>query len=147
VQIVAGVLVIAVVVAVAAWLVIREAGRIAKEPPPAIFDLDEAHDWVVAHVPDDVAATLTSDDVRRILEFQLEYFEKEGVSGNGSGTKVSGPIVIGGAEVVAYIVERAASTGEAYLPEQVHGVLETQIAYLRSIGAVGPPAGEERDGR
>lgn len=146
-QIVAGVLVIAVVVAVAAWLVIREAGRIAKEPPPAIFDLDEAHDWVVAHVPDDVAATLTSDDVRRILEFQLEYFEKEGVSGNGSGTKVSGPIVIGGAEVVAYIVERAASTGEAYLPEQVHGVLETQIAYLRSIGAVGPPAGEERDGR
>ena len=34
-QIVAGVLVIAVVVAVAAWLVIREAGRIAREPPPA----------------------------------------------------------------------------------------------------------------
>jgi len=142
VQIVAGVLVIAVVVAVAAWLVIREAGRIAKEPPPAIFDIDEAHDWVVAHVPDDVAATLTSDDVRRILEFQLEYFEKEGVSGNGSGAKVSGPIVIGGAEVVAYIVERAATTGEAYLPEQVHGVLETQLAYLRSIGAVGPPADE-----
>ena len=85
--------------------------------------------------------------MRRILEFQLEYFEKEGVSGNGSGAKVSGPIVIGGAEVVAYIVERAASTGEAYLPEQVHGVLETQIAYLRSIGAVGPAAGDERDGR
>jgi hypothetical protein len=59
---------------------------------------------------------------------------------------VPGPIVIGGAEVVAYIVERAASTGEAYLPEQVHGVLETQIAYLRSIGAVGPAASDERDG-
>ena len=146
-QIVVGILVVGLVVAIAAALVIREAGRIAREPPPAVFDLDEAHDWVVAHVPDDVAATLTSDDVRRILEFQLEYFEKEGVSGNGSGPKVPGPIVIGGAEVVAYIVERAASTGEAYLPEQVHGVLETQIAYLRSIGAVGPPAGDERDGR
>jgi hypothetical protein len=147
VQIVAGVLVVAIVVAVAAWLVIREAGRIAKEPPPAIFDLDEAHDWVVAHVPDDVAATLTSDDVRRILEFQLEYFEKKGVSGNGSGPKTSGPIVIGGAEAVAYIVERAASTGEAYLPEQVHSVLETQLTYLRSIGAVGPPADDDRDTR
>jgi hypothetical protein len=145
VQIVAGVLVVAIVVAVAAWLVIREAGRIAKEPPPAIFDLDEAHDWVVAHVPDDVAATLTSDDVRRILEFQLEYFEKKGVSGNGSGPKTTGPVVIGGAEAVAYIVERAASTGEAYLPEQVYGVLETQITYLRAIGAVGPPANEDRD--
>src|SRR4030081_3322149 len=144
---IAGILVVGLVVAIAAALVIREAGRIAKEPPPALFDLDEAHDWVVAHVPDDVAATLTSDDVRRILEFQLEYFEKEGVSGNGSGPKVSGPIVIGGAEVVAYIVERAASTGEAYLPEQVHGVLEAQIAYLRWIGAGGPPADDERDTR
>ncbi len=44
VQIVAGFLVVAIIVGVAAWLVIREAGRIAKAPPPAIFDLDEAHD-------------------------------------------------------------------------------------------------------
>jgi hypothetical protein len=147
VEIVAGMLVVAVVVAIAAVLVIREAGRIAKEPPPALFDLEEAHDWVVAHVPDDVAATLTSDDVRRILELQLEYFDKKGVSGNGSGPHVTGPVVIGGAEAVAYIVDRAAATGEAYLPEQVYGVLETQMAYLRSIGAVGPPAGDDRDAR
>jgi hypothetical protein len=147
VEIVAGMLVVAVVVGIAAVLVIREAGRIAKEPPPALFDLEEAHDWVVAHVPDDVAATLTSDDVRRILELQLEYFDKKGVSGNGSGPHVTGPVVIGGAEAVAYIVDRAAATGEAYLPEQVYGVLETQIAYLRSIGAVGPPADDDRDAR
>jgi hypothetical protein len=145
VEIVAGMLVVAVVVAIAAVLVIREAGRIAKEPPPALFDLDEAHDWVVAHVPDDVAATLTSDDVRRILELQLEYFDKKGVSGNGSGPHATGPVVVGGPEAVAYIVDRAAATGEAYLPEQVYGVLETQMAYLRSIGAVGPPADDERD--
>ena len=145
--IVAGMLVVAVVVGIAAVLVIREAGRIAKEPPPALFDLEEAHDWVVAHVPDDVAATLTSDDVRRILELQLEYFDKKGVSGNGSGPHVTGPVVIGGAEAVAYIVDRAAATGEAYLPEQVYGVLETQMAYLRSIGAVGPPADDDRDAR
>jgi hypothetical protein len=142
VQIVVGMLVIAIVVAIAAWLVIREAGRIAKEPPPALFDLEEAHDWVVAHVPDEIAATLTSDDVRRILEFQLEYFEKQGVSGNGSGPHPQGPVVVGGAEAVAYIVERSAATGEAYLPEQVHGVLETQLSYLRSVGAIGPPADE-----
>jgi hypothetical protein len=146
-QIVAGVLVIGLVVAIAAALVIREAGRVAREPPPALFDLDEAHEWVVAHVPDDLAATLTSDDVRRILEFQLEYFEKKGVSGNGSGPKAPGPVVVGGAEAVAYIVDRAASTGEAYLPEQVYGVLETQLSYLRAIGAIGPPAGGERDAR
>ena len=141
-EIVAGMIVVGIVVAVAAWLVIREAGRVAKEPPPALFDLDDAHDWVVAHLPDVVAATLTSDDVRRILEFQLEHFEKKGVSGNGSGPHTSGPVVVGGAEAVAYIVDRSAATGEAYLPEQVYGVLETQVAYLRSIGAIGPQANE-----
>jgi hypothetical protein len=146
VQIVAGFLVVAIVVAVAAWLVIREAGRVAKKPPPAVFDLDDAHDWVVAHIPDVVAATLTSDDVRRILEFQLEYFQQKGVSGNGSGPHSTGTVVVGGAEAVAYIVERSAATGEAYIPEQVHGVLETQLAYLRSIGAVGPPADERPEG-
>ena len=144
-EIIAGMLVVAVVVAVAAALVIREAGRIAKEPPPALFDIDEAQEWVVAHVPDAIAATLTSDDVHRILEFELEYFEKQGVSGNGSGRHPQGPVVVGGAEAVAYIVERSAATGEAYLPEQVHGVLETQLAYLRSIGAIGPPAEDERE--
>jgi hypothetical protein len=142
VQLVAGFLVVGIVVAIAATLVIREAGRIAKEPPPALFDLEDAHDWVVAHVPDDVAATLTSDDVRRILEFQLEYFENKGVAGNGSGHNTPRAIVVGGAEAVAYIVDRAASTGETYLPEQVYGVLETQMSYLRAIGAIGPPAEE-----
>ena len=68
-----------------------------------------------------------------------------GTSGNGSSAQASGPVVVGGAEAVAYIVDRAAATGEAYLPEQVYGVLETQLAYLRSIGAVGPPADEDRD--
>jgi hypothetical protein len=142
VELVVGFLVVGLVVAIAAALVIREAGRVAKEPPPAMFDLDEAQDWVVAHVPDDVAATLTSDDVRRILEFQLEYFERKGIAGNGSQGKSPGPIVIGGAEAVAYILERAADTGEAYLPEQVYGVIDTQLSFLRSIGAIGPPADE-----
>ena len=31
-----------------------------------------------------------------------------------------------------------AATGEPYLPEQVYGVIETQLTYLRAIGAVGP---------
>jgi hypothetical protein len=127
-------------VAIAAVLVVREAGRIGDAPPAAIFDPDDAYEWVVEHVPDDVAATLTHDDVRRILGFQLEFFERKGVAQNGSTPKLSGPVVVGGAEQVAYIVERCAATGEAYLPEQVHGVVETQLSYLRAIGAIGPPA-------
>ena len=128
------------VVAIAAVFVVREAGRIGEAPPAAIFDPDDAFEWVVEHVPDDVAATLTAGDVRRILDFQLEFFQRKGVSQNGSSKKPNGPVVVGGAEQVAYILERCEATGEAYLPEQVHGVVETQLSYLRAIGAIGPPA-------
>jgi hypothetical protein len=132
-------LVVGLVIAIAAVIVVREAGRLAKEPPPPVFDLEEAYEWVVAHVPDDVAATLTPDDVRRILDLQVEFFERKGVSGNGSNRTPTGAVVIGGPETVDYIIERAAAAGEDYLPEQVHAVIETQLTYLRAIGAIGPP--------
>jgi len=130
-------------VAVAAVFVVREAGRMTQEPPPVLFSMDEAFDWVVEHVPDEVAATLTPDDVRRILAFQVEYFARAGVSDNGTTTAPSGMVVVGGAETVDYILERAAATGEAYLPEQVGPVVETLLGYLRAIGAVSNPPGSE----
>ena len=79
----------------------------AAEPPPPVFDPEEAYEWVVEHVPDVVAATLTPDDVRRILDFQLEYFQRKGVTGNGSSSHPPGDVVVGGAETVDYILERA----------------------------------------
>jgi hypothetical protein len=140
VALVIGLLVIGIACAIAAWFVIREAARLAAEPPPPVFDMDEAFEWVVAHVPDLVAATLTPGDVRRILDFQLEFFQRKGVAGNGSSAHPPGDVIVGGAETVDYIVGRASATGEQYLPEQVHAVIETQLAYLRAIGAVGDAA-------
>lgn len=137
---VAAMLAVGLVIAIAAVIVVREAGRLAQEPPPPVFDLEEAYEWVVAHVPDDVAATLTPADVRRILELQVEFFERKGVSGNGASKAPPADVVIGGPELVDYIIERAAAAGEPYLPEQVHAVIETQLGYLRAIGAVGPAA-------
>ena len=147
-EVIAGFLVIGIVVGIAAFVVVREAGRVARRPPPALYDVEDAFDWVVAHVPDDVAATLTEADVRRILEFQVEFFKRKGVSANGSVAYPPGMVVIGGAETVDYILERCAATGEAYLPEQVHSVVDTQLTYLRTIGAIGPAVGPDaRDER
>ena len=142
---VVGLLALGIVIAIAAVFVIREAGRIAKEPPASLFDPDDAFEWVVEHLPDDVAATLTADDVHRILELQLEFFRRKGVSVNGSRGGPSGPVVVGGAEQIAFIVKRSAVTGEAYLPEQVYPVVETQLSYLRAIGAIGPPASSDEN--
>ena len=103
---VGGLFAFGLVLAIAAFVVTREAGRLAKEPPPPLFRMDEALEWIVAKLPDIVAATLTEADVRRILDFQIEFFQRKGVAGNGSTAKPAGDVVVGGSETVEYILER-----------------------------------------
>lgn len=133
-----GMLVVGIVIGIAAFFVAREATRLAVEPPPPLFSMDDAYDWVIERLPDDVAATLTPDDLREILGFQMEFFRHKGASRNGSSPGSAAPAVIAGAEMVAYVIERANAVGHEYIPEQIHPVVELQLDYLRSIGAVGP---------
>jgi hypothetical protein len=155
VVVVAVVLVIGIGFAIAAWFVVREAGRLTFEPPPVVFSLDEAYEWVVEELPDEVAATLTPADVRRILTFQVEYFDRSGIApndrrgargrttGGANGAEPHPPAVVGAAEVVDYILERSAATGEEYIPEQVYPVVEILLEYLAATGAVSTPADPE----
>jgi hypothetical protein len=134
---------LALAFAVAAVVVGREARRLDAEPPRPVFDPDEAVEWVANHLPFEVSAVLSHDDVRQILDWNLEYFRSKGVSGNGSTPHVEAPIVVGGAETVAYVLDQAARTGHDYQPDQVLAVLDAQMSYLEAIGAVGPEAGDE----
>ncbi len=131
---------IALVFAIAAVVVGREARRLAAQPVRRTFDFEEAVTWVCDHVGADVAAVLTPDDVRRILDWHLEYFRLKGVSGNGSGPHIEGPVVVTGAETVNFVLRRAEQAGSPYTAEQVHAVLDAQMGYLTEIGAVGPLA-------
>ena len=132
---VAGFIVVGLVVAIAAFVVTREAGRIARNPPPALFDFEDAFEWVLAHLPDDVAATLTPDDVRRILDFQVEFFKRKGVSANGSTEYPPGTVVIGGAETVAFILERSAAA-RRHVPPRTGATACSRRSWL--------PAGDRR---
>ena len=134
---------LAIVFAIAAVVVGREARRLDAEPPRPVFDPDEAVEWVANHLPFEVSAVLSHDDVRRILDWNLQYFRSKGLSGNGSTPHVESPIVVGGAETVAYVLDQAGRTGATFTPEQVHAVLDAQMSYLEAIGAVGPEAGDE----
>lgn len=141
--VVLGALAVGLVLLVAAWVIMRESRRLAAMPPRPTFDMDEALDWVVAHIADETAATLTVDDVRQILDLQMQYFRAKGVSGNGKSAVVHAPVVIGGSETVSWIMEKAEAAGSDFSFEQIHAVIETQLAYLRSIGAVGPRADDD----
>jgi hypothetical protein len=140
VVIVWSVLAVGVVFAIAAVVIGREARRLDAVPPRAVFDLADAVAWVADHLPYAVSAELSHDDVRQIIDWNLEYFRSKGVSGNGNAPHLDAPVVVGGAETVDYVLGRARDLGAAYSPEQIHAVLDAQMTYLEAIGAIGPEA-------
>ena len=145
-MLVSAVLAAALVFAIAAVIVGREARRLAAQPRRPVFDFEDAVAWVCRHVGDDVAAELTPDDVRRILHWHLEYFRLKGVSSNGSRPGGDRAVVVGGAETVEFVMSKAEAVGSPYTPAQVHAVLDAQMAYLETIGAIGPATGPGGDG-
>jgi hypothetical protein len=140
VVVVYGFLAVAIVFVIAAVVIGREARRLDAVPPSPTFSLDEAVEWVASNLPFEVSAVLSHDDVRQIIDWNLEYFRSKGVSGNGQSAHTEGPVVVGGAETVDYVLARAQSLGSPYTATQVHAVLDAQMTYLEAIGAVGPEA-------
>ena len=137
------VLALAIIFAIAAVVIGREARRLDAEAPHPVFDLDEAVEWVADHLPFEVSAELSHDDVRQIIDWNLEYFRSKEVSGNGSTAHGAGPVIVGGAETVDYVLARAEASGTRYTAVQVHAVLDAQMSYLEAIGAIGPEAPPE----
>jgi hypothetical protein len=104
-------------------------------------DQDVVASWVTRHLPFEVSERLSRQDVRQIIDWNLEFFRSRTTSGNGHSASVEAPIVVAGAETVDYVLGRADATGTSYTPAQVHAVLAAQMRYLESIGAMGegPP--------
>ena len=133
------VVIVGVIVVIAFGFIAREGRRMAIAPPPPVFSLDEAYAWVVDRVPDAVAATLTPDDVKRILAAQVAYLRETGAAvGRGSAGTSDAPVVDLSVAVSA-VIERTRTDDEEYIPEQVRPVIETLFVYMQEIGAIAGP--------
>jgi len=137
------VIALALVFAIAAVLVGREARRLDAEPPRAVFDIDEATEWVANHLPFEVSAVLAYEDVRRILEWNLEFLRSRGMSRGNTSSLPDGSIVVGAEEVADFVLEKARSIDSPYSEDQVAAVLDAQFGYFDAIGAIGPEAGPD----
>ncbi len=124
--------------------------RTAAQPPPAVLQLDEAVDWIADRLPFEVAAEISHADVRRILLWQLDYFDTIGLASDG-GAELGGEVVPVDHELVVadddaavdYVVGRAAEQGGELSALHVVCVLDLQMQYLQEIGAVGVEAGDD----
>jgi hypothetical protein len=133
------------VFAIAAVTVGSEAFRLGHQPPPTIFDLDEAVGHVADDLPAEAQARLTYDEVRTLIRAEIEHLEAQGVlAAPGREIELEGgatpDVVLADDEAVAVVLGQAEAAGLDVTDQDVYHVIESLHGYLASIGAVGPRA-------
>ena len=130
-----GALLVAVLLVIAAAMVWQEA---VKRPTdqPLTYVLEDAVRFVYRWL--DPESSLSRDDIRRILEWEVIYLQ--GVSPRRGETLQ--PVRVGGSEDAVRFISRQITrrSGPRYSEEAIAAVLEGEAEYLASIGALGPVA-------
>src|SRR5690349_11879865 len=111
----------------------------SAQPKQALFDLEEAVEYVADRLPDEVTAVLTFDDVRSILRWHLEYLRDRGVPARRDQT-AGGPVVVEDDEGIGWVLGKADEAGLEVTDVEVATVLEVELEYFRAIGAIGGEA-------
>lgn len=144
----------AVVVLMIAFVALgRTVGRLEQQRPPAVFEVVVAVPWIAARLPDEVTARVSYDDVATVIGWHLDWFADVGVSSEhgeelaGEGVVHEGAVAVEDAAIdalVARAVAEADAGGRQIEPLDVVCILDLQMHYLRSIGAVGDEAEDEK---
>lgn len=125
----------AAILAVAVAAIFRRGARARRERPTwQGVDLDRAAEWVALRLPAEVGAVLALSDLRRIVQWNHEYFRSRSTAGNGHAPATGVSVVVAGAEAVDWVLARAEAEGRPYSPAQIHAVLAAQVEYLDAIG-------------
>ena len=131
------------VFAIAAATVGREAFRLGHQPPPTIFDLDEAVEIVADGLPPEAQARLTYDGVRHLIQAELDHLRAKGLFAlPGEDVTADGQHdeVVAVDEAVAVVLGAAEQAGLDVTDGDVYLVITGLHEHLADIGAVGPQA-------
>ncbi|MFW2382575.1 MAG: hypothetical protein ACN4GZ_12510, partial [Acidimicrobiales bacterium] len=97
----------AIVVAIALVAVGGGVAKSAALPKQIVYDVQESIDFCAEALPDEVTATLSYDDLRRLLRLHLEWIQAYHFTPEGDP---EGPVVFSNEDALAYVMERAAIT-------------------------------------
>ena len=140
--IVAAVVTLLIVFAIAAAAVGREAQMLDAVPARPVFDPDEATTWIAEQLPTQVTASLSYDDVHRIVDWTLTLLRKSaGVAATSGDVPDAGrAVVIDEDQAVDFVSGEALSAHLSFQRDEIRTVIAATLAYLEVIGAVGPEA-------
>jgi hypothetical protein len=106
---------------------------IMSKPSDGVFYPEDAESVTYEYLPSNIKATLTEKDVKLILDTTYEWEDQmtaDGGQNSGSDFVTKYPYV------EDYLYEKLTANDKPYTKAQIDAVLESELVYLRYIGAV-----------
>jgi hypothetical protein len=129
---------------IAAVSVGREAHRLDALAPRAVYQLDEAVEFVADRLPPDSQARLTPEEVEQLLVFHLQWLHSQGLQPDrvvDCRQDIDETVVITEDNLTAYLLGEADRNGVDLIDDvDAVNVVDSHLAYFEAIGAVGPEA-------
>lgn len=129
---------------IAAVTIGREARRLDAVAPRAVWQLDEAVEFVAAALPAQTQSRLTPDELRELLRAHVAWLHARGLQPDDVTDRpqdIAEPVVVDDVTLAAHLLAEAERRGVAILDDvDVVHVVDAHVAYFEAIGAVGPRA-------
>lgn len=134
------------VFAIAAVTVGREARRLDSVAPRAVYELEQATQFVADHLPGDTQARLTYSELRKLLVFHMRWLHDKGLQPAGVVDRrqdIVDEVVIDEQTVAAYLLGAAEQNRIEVLQDvDVVHVVKAHLEYFDAIGAIGPQSND-----
>ncbi|MGB6057476.1 MAG: hypothetical protein WBF71_04365 [Microthrixaceae bacterium] len=118
-------------------------GSLARRPRRSVYDIEEAVEFVADHLPSEVTAVVSFDEVHQVLLFHCDYLEEKGIASQRAADDIgTGLVVVPDDEPVAFVLGAVEREGMDLTDEQVLSILDAETLYYEAIGAFGPPVSD-----
>lgn len=121
------------VVAVAFLAVGHAVGTTEAMPRQIVVDAHEAIEFCAEALPDRITASLSYDDLRRLIRLHLEWLQAYHFAPASADAT---PIVFEQYDPLSYVMERCHVVGLEVSAEEAAAVIEAHSDYLRVVGAL-----------
>ena len=131
---------------IAALTIGREARRLDAMAPRAVYQLEQAADFVAMSLPETTQARLTMEELEKLLVLHMNWLHSKGLlpaKAVDQRQDISTPIVVTEDSLIAYLLGESDKADIQIMDDvDLVNVTEAHLAYFDAIGAVGPVANE-----
>ncbi|KRO44704.1 MAG: hypothetical protein NWS60_05030 [Ilumatobacteraceae bacterium] len=146
VLIIASIIAALLVFAIAAVIIGREARRLDSMAPRAVYELEQATQFVADNLPSETQARLTFAELRKLLVFHMRWLHDKGLQPAGVVDRqqdIVDEVVIDEQTLTAYLLDAAEKNNIEILDDvDAVYVVKAHLKYFDAIGAIGPQSND-----